>query len=117
MAKNYIQEGKNIEYTATADIESGSIVVIGALIAIAISAIANTETGVVAVEGVWELPKSTGAMATGDSVYYDVSAQQIRKSGVPASGDIVNCGIVVEDAQSADTTVLVKINVSGGTIT
>ena len=41
MTTNYIQDGKVIEYTAGADISSGDVVVIGTLIGVALTDIAN----------------------------------------------------------------------------
>lgn len=65
--------------------------------------------------GVFSLAKATGTGFTaGDQAPFDVSADQV--DGAAADAADRTCGIVVEDAASADTTVKVLINagVAGG---
>jgi predicted RecA/RadA family phage recombinase len=119
MATNYIQPGNCIDYTAGSDISSGDVVVVGGLLGVAMSDIANGDTGAVGVSGVYSLPKVTAhVLSVGERVQYDVSASSIADDGAtPASGDLVNCGIVTKAAGNGDTTVEVLINVAGATIT
>lgn len=120
MATNYSQAGQTINYTngGGSTIASGSVVVIGALVGVAIAAIEVGEVGAVAIEGVWTVPKATGtALGQGQSVDYDVSASAFTAIGTPASGDLVGCATVIEAAASADTTVQVKLNVRGANVT
>lgn len=118
MAKNFIQEGGTIEHVVSADITSGSVLIIGGLVAIALGDVATGETGVFAVEGVWELPKATGAAITqGASVDWDVSASNFAEIGTAATGDLVGAGTAFADAADADTTMWVKINVAGAAVT
>lgn len=118
MAKNYIQEGKVIDFAAGADIASGDVVVVGQQIGVALVDIANGSTGSVAMEGVFELPKATAAViAAGESVIYDSSASAFDDNqATPASGDVSGCCVAVEAAGNGDTTVKVKLNVGIGTV-
>lgn len=123
MAKNFVQQGATIPFVAGANYSSGAVVVLGGLIGVVLSDVANGNTGLAAIEGVFQLPKvSTVVLTVGERVQWDVSqnsgAGAVNDSGaVAATGDIVNCGVAVAPAGNGDTTCLIKINVPGGTIT
>ncbi len=118
MAKNFVQDGITIEYTASGAVLSGAIVIAGALVAVALNNVAATEIGVASVEGVFELPKTAGtAITQGAAVDYDLSAKEFAVITTPAVGDLVGCGIAWAAAASADTTVLVKINTGAAVVT
>ena len=76
MAKNFIQEGKTLDYTnATgADIAAGDPVAVNNQVGVAINDILDTESGPIAMDGVWEVPKVSGtAINAGEPVVFDVS--------------------------------------------
>lgn len=117
MAKNYIQPGNVIDYTAGANLTSGTAVLIGTLLAIPITDIATGETGAVQIEGVWELPKlSTAAFAPGDVLTWDVSAGEFI-SGAGTTGDCVGCAVAVATAANPSATVQAKLVPGGGALT
>lgn len=118
MATNYVSQGATIDYTAGADISSGDVVVIGQQIGVALTDIANGETGAVAIEGVFTVPKVSAAeIAQGESVIYDVSASAFDdNAATPATGDVSGCCVAVEAAAATTTTVKVKLNVGVGTV-
>ena len=118
MATNYIQAGNVVDYTAGADITSGSVVVMGNLIGVAITDIANGETGPVQIDGVFELPKVTAAViGAGETVMWDVSAGKFDDNqATPAAGDLTNGCVAVAAGENGDTTVMVKINVGASTV-
>lgn len=118
MATNYIQEGAVIDYVAGADITSGSVVVAGNIIGVALTDIANTETGSLAISGVFEVPKvSAAVIGQCQSVMYDVSASAFDDNlATPATGDVSGACVAVEAAGNGDTTVKVKLNVGVGTV-
>lgn len=118
MATNYIQEGKTVDYAASSDISSSSVVVMGQLIGIALVDIATGSSGSVAIEGVFEVPKVTGAViGAGESVVYDVSASAFDDNqATPATGDVSGSCVAVEAAGNGATTVKVKLNVGVGTV-
>lgn len=118
MAKNYIQAGEVIDFTAGADISSGAVVVVGSLVGVAITDIANGDIGAVSVEGVWELPKvSAAVIGAGETVNWDTSAGAFDDNqATPATGDLTDGCVAVEAAGNGDTTVKVKINVGANTV-
>lgn len=68
--KNFIQDGKTIEYkVAETAIKSGDVRVIGDVAGVAVTDGAVDETVVLNVTGVYELAKGTGAITQGQKVY------------------------------------------------
>jgi predicted RecA/RadA family phage recombinase len=110
MAKNYVQEGKSIDYQNMDQITiaSGAVVVIGVLAGVAQTDIPPGKTGAVAIEGVWKLPKDTATpLDAGALAYWDTANKKI----VAAAGeDIVPAGVAVAAAAAAAATANVKIN-------
>ncbi|MEY2653380.1 MAG: hypothetical protein RLZZ524_407 [Pseudomonadota bacterium] len=110
-------EIKTAKYTAGADIAVGQLVPMGltnstkSRIGIAMSAIPNGTVGIVAVSGVWELTKVTGAVIkAGEGVSYDASADNIDDNvATPAVGDITDFGCAMADAGSGVLVVDVDI--------
>lgn len=81
--KNFIQKGEVVNYTNStgSDIDSGAVVVIGKLLGIAVTDIADTETGAVKLEGVYELAKTTSLIITqGDEVFWNTSTKKVTKT-------------------------------------
>jgi predicted RecA/RadA family phage recombinase len=108
MSKNFVQEGKTIPLTNTsADtaLVSGEPVVIGTMIAIAITDIAPGDTGDGFTEGVFRLPKlSTEVVTAGVKVYLKDGNVQLD------STDATAAGVAWEDAGAGTTVLDVKIN-------
>jgi len=119
MTKKYVNSGSVFQHTAVTEISSGDVVVMGNVIGVALVDIAVGETGSVQVEGVFNLPKVSGAViAQGESVIYDVSASEFDDNqATPAAGDISNSCLAVEGAGNGETTVKVKLNTGIGAIT
>lgn len=94
MAATFQQEGRVVQYTAGANITSGQVVKIGNILGVALMAIANGSTGPVAIEGVFTVPKVSGAViAQGESLVWDVSANAGAgafddNAATPATGDV-----------------------------
>ena len=118
MANSYLQEGGVIQYTAGADINSGDVLVIGKLIGVALVDIANGATGSVAIEGVYTLPKVSGAViAQGENIIWDVSAGAFDdNAATPAVGDVSACCVAMQAAGNGVTSLAVKLNVGIGTV-
>jgi predicted RecA/RadA family phage recombinase len=105
--KNRIQNGKVLDYvngTGTA-ILSGSLVIFGVLFGIAVTDIAIGETGAVELQGVFELPKATGAITQGAKVYWDATAGKITTTASTNTA----IGAASEAALSGDATVKVLL--------
>ena len=76
MATSYQSEGCVITWTNStgSNVSSGAVVQVGfSSLGIALVDIANSATGSVAVEGVFKLAKTTGAIAQGGKVWWDAT--------------------------------------------
>ena len=68
--KNFVQNGANLTITASSAISSGDFVVVGDLVGVAVTDIANGASGAIATEGVYQGAKASGAtLAVGDVAY------------------------------------------------
>lgn len=108
MAKNYVSEGDVLDYTAGATaVASGSVVVLGKRIGIALGDIAPLSTGSVAVTGVWTVPKlSTDDVGQGELLYWD--AVNARLTETP--GALPLAGYAAAPAAAGAPAVRIKIN-------
>lgn len=124
MTTKYVQEGKVIDYAnAGSAIVSGAVVVIGTIIGVALGPIASGATGPVQIEGVFTLPKVSGAViGVGQTLTWDVSANSNAGAfdddqATPATGDITGASaFAVEAAGNGDTEVVVKLTGVPGTV-
>lgn len=80
--------GHVITYTnsGTTTIAAGSVIDLGALLAVAIVDILAGESGAVAISGVHSLPAATGAWALGDPLYWNGTALETGSTGNTAAG-------------------------------
>lgn len=121
MAGNHKQPGKVLDYVNTTDevIGSGSVVVAGALLGVALVSIAPGATGAVAVDGVFSVPKVAGvAIGQGVAVVFKADAQAFTAGGALAVGDVSGAAAVCfSAAATADTLVDIKFTGCPGTVT
>lgn len=107
--KNFVQEGEYIEITAGANIVAGELVEFGQLHGVAVADIANGEKGIIAMEGVFTLPKLTGAAGdactAGGKVYFSSGSV----TGTDASGTRLLVGHSLAVANQAATTAVVRL--------
>ena len=103
---SYVQSDCLIDYTPSAAVAAGDVVVLNDLVTVAPRPIAADALGAVSVEGVWSMPKATGAIGQGAIVYWDATAGNVTTT---SSGN-KRAGKAAAAAASADTTVLVLIN-------
>lgn len=104
---SYVQGDCLLDYTPSAAVAAGDVVVLNDLVTVAPVAIAANKLGAVSVEGVWEMPKATGAIGQGALVYWDATAGNVTTT---SSGN-KRAGKAAAAAASADTSVKVLINV------
>jgi len=118
--KNMIQKGARMDFTngTGSDIAAGDPVPVGNQIGVACGDIPNGQSGVLAMEDVFELPKTPGnAINQGTAPTFDASAGTFVYQGVAtAAGDITGACTCWETADSAATTVKVKINTAIGAV-
>lgn len=116
MAKNYIKPGNHLTFIAAADTASGSGVLLGTLLGVALTNVASGAAGEAAVEDVWELPKTAGAAINAwSNPIWDVATGTFIASGA-STGDLVGGVVAVETAASAATTVKVKLLPGAGSL-
>ena len=101
-----------------ATIENGGMVPVGNLLGIAKGQIVANATGVLFMEGVFELPKAPGAViAQGDLVRWHMSKGAFMPSsaadGVNGTGNLTGACVAWAAASSNQTVVRVKINTGG----
>lgn len=108
MDARYVQRGDAIDYTPTADVAAGDVVVLSnKLVGVAKLDIKAGELGALALTGVYEMAKATGvAFAAGGDVSWDRATRRAVAPGTAGSGRL---GHVVAAADAADQTVLVRL--------
>ncbi len=116
---NFVQPGSRLTWTnGGSAVLSGAVVVVGQQIGVATGDIGAGATGELAMEGVYTLPKVSGAViVAGEKVLWDASAGAFDDNlASPATGDVSVCCVAWEDAGNGVTTLAVKINVGVGTV-
>lgn len=104
---DYVQDGDLIDYTPGSAVAAGDVVVLNDLVTVAPRPIAANKLGAVAVEGVFALPKASGAIGQGALVYWDATNGNVTTT---SSGN-KRAGKAAAAAASGDTTVRVLINI------
>ena len=122
MATNYVMQGKVLPFTngTGSPIASGQVVVVGAMLAVALDAIAAGAVGQVQVGEVFRCPKATDAViAQGESMVWDVSEGSFDDNqATPATGDVSgSCAVAAAAAGNGDTEVDVLFTGVPGTVT
>ncbi len=108
MAARYIQDDESVDYTPGSNVTAGDVVVQGDLVGVAKLDILAGRLGALAVEGIFDFPKSTAggsAIAVGTTVYWNAGAQQATAT---ATGNKL-IGKTTKAAADADATVRVRL--------
>lgn len=107
---DYVQDGDLIDYTPSAAVSAGDVVVLADLVTVAPRPIAANKLGAVAVGGVFSLPKAAAssgkAISQGAIVYWDATAGNITTTAT----DNKRAGKAAAAAASGDATVKVLLN-------
>ncbi len=107
MTTKYVQPGEVIDHTPGADVVSGQILLIGARIAVALTAIAAGATGPVQVSGVFSVAKlSTDVVAQGALLYWDNTNSRLTTT----ASDNTLAGFAAAAAGNGVTVVNIKLN-------
>lgn len=105
----FVHEGASIDYTPSAAIAAGDVVVQGDLVGVAKTLIAANALGSLAVDGVFDFAKATGggtAIAIGANVYWD-DTNNVATTTATGNKLIGKC---VKAAADADATVRVRMS-------
>lgn len=116
MAQNYIQPGDVIDYTVpAAGVTSGDVVVMeDNLVGIALGTGVEDDVVSVALEGVFDLAKASGAITAGAKIYYDADNENVTTDSAGGSpwGDFPLVGRATESVLTAATLVNVKLSLA-----
>jgi predicted RecA/RadA family phage recombinase len=107
----FVQTGNVIDYTPSAAVSAGDVVVQGDLVGVAKHDIAADDLGGLAVAGVFDFPKATGvdtALAVGTTVYWDESVGVITDTDDTGANKAV--GKTVAAAGDSDAAVRVRLS-------
>ena len=109
MAKNYIQAGDSLAYTngGGTTITSGSAIVMGVRVVVALTDIAAGKSGTVAARGVFALDKlGTDVVAQGALLYWDTANKRLTTT----TGGNTLAGYAAAPAGNGATTVALALN-------
>ncbi len=111
MGAKYVESGCAIDFTPAADVALGEVLIQGDLLGVAMREIKAGELGVLVVEGVFDLPKASGAgtqIVAGSRVFWN----EATKLATPADGGGANklAGKSVALAGDNDITVRVRLS-------
>lgn len=115
-------EGDAIDYTPGSAVTAGDVVLVGTIPMIASVDIAANALGSLNTDGVWKVPKVTGALSAGDAIYWDVdgdpdggTAGTGAASGTASVGHLMGYATIA--AASGDDYVYVKLSAAKRTAT
>ncbi|MEM1143984.1 MAG: capsid cement protein [Pseudomonadota bacterium] len=119
MARNYVSKGEVLQHSPSANVTSGSVVIIEGLIGIALADITAGATGSVAISGVFRVPKVSAAVIQQvETLVWDSSEGAFDDNqAAPASGDVTGVSVMAAaSAGSGDTSLPVKLTGVPGTV-
>lgn len=121
MAKNFVQSGKTRTWTngTGGNVSAGSVVVVGQQLGIALVDIPAGESGEVAFEGSYVVPKVEDAVIKhGEMVIWDASASAFDDNqATPQTGDVSGAAVAAEDAGAGVTEMTIQLANRIGTVT
>ena len=112
----YTNHADTIDYTPSGSaVVAGDVIVLGSVVAIATHDIADGVLGSLALEGVFKVPKITGANAVGTLIYWDPAGNPVNGtagSGAATStaGSLKQMGYVARASLSGDELVQVVLS-------
>lgn len=107
MVTRYIQPGEVLTLLAPTDVKSGDVVHVGAFVGVATYDAKQGQEVETGLAGVYELPKSSGALTQGQLVYWNADARTVSSSD---GGDAPLLGAVVAAAGADAKVVRVRLN-------
>lgn len=107
----FVQDGNTIDHTPASDVAAGAVVVQGELVGVAKVPIATGKLGALAVVGVFDFPKATGAstaITAGAECYWD-AAEAVAKTDAESGANKL-IGKCIRAAADADATVRIRMS-------
>ncbi|HUX15197.1 MAG TPA: DUF2190 family protein [Phycisphaerae bacterium] len=105
----YVAPGEVIDYTPDSAVSAGDVVVAEDLVGVAKHDIAADAQGELALEGIFDFPKSTASSSAidfGKKVYWDEGDEEAKEDSESGANKFL--GLCVRDAEDADEFVRVK---------
>ena len=105
----YVAPGAVIDYTPSAAVAAGDVIVANDLIGVAHKPIAADRQGELGLEGVYDFPKavaSSSAIAFGKKVYWDEADEEAKEDAEAGANKFL--GLVIRAATDEDEFVRVK---------
>lgn len=119
--RNFIEEGEVKDWTndTAGAVVSGQVVKMSHTLGIAVTDIAVGAVGAVRVQGVYRVPKVTGAVfAVGEKLLWDVSAGKFDDAAAtPATGDVMGAAIAWVAGANSETECIVRLTPGNATLT
>jgi predicted RecA/RadA family phage recombinase len=108
MARNFVQPGETLTFTAPYDVASGAGFLVGVVFAVALNAALSGKTVEGNRVGVWTLAKATGEAWTDKTtkLYWDNTAKKVTSTST--SNTLI--GVAAAGAASGDTSGKVLLN-------
>lgn len=103
--QKYIQPGRVIRTTLTADVTVGLVAIVGNIVGVALATGVTGATVQVATEGVFKLPKASGAISQGATVYWSTANSNVTTTATSNT----KLGYAAEAVVSGDTEVDVRL--------
>ncbi|WP_444905113.1 capsid cement protein [Microbulbifer sp. CnH-101-E] len=121
MATNFVQYGHMLDYTnnTSALITSGQVLAVGAVLGVAMDDIAVGTSGVIAIDGVFTVPKVSAAeIGQGETLTWVVASSSFdNNAATAATGDITGpAAFAAEAAGDGVTSLAVKFTGVPGTV-
>ncbi len=107
----FVCEGNALDYTPSSDVAAGDVVVQGDLLGVARTPIPANTPGSLAISGVFDFPKATGAgsgITAGVNVYWDEADKQAKTDDESGANKLL--GKTIQSAAETDATVRVRLN-------
>lgn len=101
----YGSDGFVYKNETASDILSGTVLIIGQLVAVAAVTIQAGSTGWAQCSGVWELASVSGELAAGSIAYWDASKKQV--TGTAASNKAIGYNVVASPNGKTTSRVLI----------
>jgi len=106
MIARFVQKGNAIDYRPSAAVAAGDVIVQGNLVGIARLDIPADTLGALAVVGVYEIAKASGAITVGAVLYWNAANKNVTTTAT----NNTYIGKAVTAAASGDATVCVLLN-------
>jgi predicted RecA/RadA family phage recombinase len=106
----FVHDGNSVDYTPSSAVAAGAVVVQADLVGVARTPIAANALGSLAVRGVFDFAKATGAgtgIAVGTTCYWDVADGQAKADSETGANKLV--GKCIKAAADGDATVRIRM--------